>query len=626
MFTGSLSDGTTTIALFDPLTEWENVAAHGTPLASPLSNPTDLPLHLANSFAVPLNDTGRGWVLCLRSDLDALDLNARMSLAFVSDSPVETTLTWKNLVVAREPQVVCPAHTADDPDGVCLVELADARHLCNHSCNKQYNVPAHSYRGATTVTGYLVSSLNAGSFWTWSTMAGDLWALMSTQLGTFPGLPWTPDGTPEGWIFHGATAMDALKCVLLRIGCAIKADLTQAAGSQFTITRIGVADTTLDDALTAADDADRNIHDAEFQSITLGDTPYGVRVHFHRQDKYGSVEQATRRDAKNWQSLSVYTVDIVGPDSATAEAGVYFPIWDDLQAIYNPDETLSNGAALTTRAQERSDDFYRMLRSPGGNRLWKRYSGLLAIVPGSTLKGAAWRQHGDGCYTEIVNHAELACVANDGQFTKHSTKLQPPSFRPSFPIWPGRAHIIEIANGTPSGIYYDATITIRDNISPTWITQESVYAVDLRGATALTAGDEYLAIHIGYENSRPLYAIQSRPPSGTYTPTPTAVANLSIFSATDAMYFRIGNVVHVSGQVSAEPTATATLTQGALSIPIASNFTNSQDLNGVCFGQAAISEGAAIYADTANDRAIIEWNAPVGGNGKMNYTYTYLVK
>lgn len=549
MFVGSLSDGLVTIPICDPQIERANVAEQSTPLVSTLSKHVDLMLGRCNTFAMPMHEPSHGWVLVSRGDLVGFDLNARVTLTFVADSPTSTTVIWRNLVICREPQALTPG-IADDPDGVCLVELSDARWLVRNphfqvSINEIYNVRATAYQGASGASAYLAASLNSGAAWTWSEMVGDIWATMSAQLGAYPGLPFTPDGDPEGWAFSGTPAWDALTAVLRRIGCAVSADLSQTTGP-YTIVRVGAADATTEAAITAAELANRKIHDAEFQTAVRGIVPYGVEVFFGRRELYGSNEKATRRDSSAWYGDAVHSVQVIGPESTDAEFGVYHPISDDLPAIYDHSGTLTNSAALTTRAQERADDFYRMLRSSGGKRRWQAFSGLLVVSPGSTLKGVAWRcRGGDGVYTELVNHPFLMMGLDAAggwreiEVDNHRA-ANAPTAGPSVL----RAQVVKIANGTPSGAYYDATVEVRDNAGTAWASQESVYVIDLAGASSLTTNARYDAVHVGYENTRPLYAIRSATGGGS----------------TDAF-----KTIAVSGQsdvVADSPTDTLTLEEG----------------------------------------------------------------
>jgi hypothetical protein len=399
-FRGVFSDGKTSILLFDPSQELANCAAHGIPPPAALSK--------ANSLAVPQGpEPARGWILVRRGDLDNLNLNARCSLTMtVVDEAkgINDTRIWQNLIIAREPQVVIPSFTANDEDGVCLVELTDVRHLLKNptfgaAINSSYNVRSLAV-GATWDT----STLNVGVPWTWAGMVADLWGNVSATLGAAPALPFSPDGTPEGWIFRGATAWESLTAVLWRIGCAVRADLTLSAGKQFTIVQIGAADKVASATLAAAEQQDRLIHDAEFQTVDMGTVPRGVRVFFHKQSNANQSIIASHQ----WQTTPLYSVDVTGPDAFTEN--VYAPILDDMAAIYDSTGTLTNAAALATRAAERSADFFRMIAD---DRRWQRFSGLVGLAAGSNLKGVRWMQIGQGCMTEVIWHPYLGLALDD---------------------------------------------------------------------------------------------------------------------------------------------------------------------------------------------------------------------
>lgn len=113
--------------------------------------------------------------------------------------------------------------------------------------------------------------------------------------------------------------------------------------------------------------------------------------------------------------------------------------------------------------------------------------------------------------------------------------------------------------------------------------------------------------------------------SGSYTPTLTNVANVAASTAYQAQWIRVGNVVTVSGKVDVDPTASATLTQLGLSLPIASNIGAAEDCSGTAHASAIASQGAAILGDATNDRAQMDWIAGDVTNQPMYYTYTYEV-
>lgn len=111
--------------------------------------------------------------------------------------------------------------------------------------------------------------------------------------------------------------------------------------------------------------------------------------------------------------------------------------------------------------------------------------------------------------------------------------------------------------------------------------------------------------------------------SGTYTPTLTNVTNIDSSVAAVCQWIRVGNVVHVSGNVQIDPTAAAA-TELGMSLPIASNFSSYIQLNGVgCDGTDAHAIG--IVADPTNDRAKFDWVTANNFNGFYSFTFTYLV-
>lgn len=111
--------------------------------------------------------------------------------------------------------------------------------------------------------------------------------------------------------------------------------------------------------------------------------------------------------------------------------------------------------------------------------------------------------------------------------------------------------------------------------------------------------------------------------SGTYTPTVTNVANLDGTTAYECQYLRVGNVITVSGRVDVNPTLTATATQLGISLPVASNFGALEDCAGTAFAPAIASQGAGIFADTANDRAMFQYVAGDVTNQAFYFTFTY---
>lgn len=112
---------------------------------------------------------------------------------------------------------------------------------------------------------------------------------------------------------------------------------------------------------------------------------------------------------------------------------------------------------------------------------------------------------------------------------------------------------------------------------------------------------------------------------GTYTPTLFNVANLDASTAYSCQYMRVGIVVTVSGRVDIDPTLAATSTQLGISLPIASNFANANECAGTAFASGIAGQGAAILADTANDRAQLRYVSGDVTNQAMYFQFSYRI-
>lgn len=111
--------------------------------------------------------------------------------------------------------------------------------------------------------------------------------------------------------------------------------------------------------------------------------------------------------------------------------------------------------------------------------------------------------------------------------------------------------------------------------------------------------------------------------SGTYTPTLTNVANLDASTAYACQYMRVGSVVTVSGRVDVDPTLAATSTALGITLPIASNFANTEELGGTAASPSVAGQVMAIFADAANNRANLQFVSGDIGNRSTFFQFTY---
>lgn len=361
---------------------------------------------LPNGFTCPVGSNhGTGWVIMLGSRLNLLTLSTLYDLTFhvdnIAGSPEDSQeITLKNLAIVRAEDIIAgpdsPALASFVDDNPYLVELADRRLLYRGlPIDKAYNV-----RNDITASAYYASTRNpvGPADWTWQTMVTDIWttlALPTVMTGSLPWgdptLPFTPDGTPEGFIFYGSDAWLALEFVLRRLACALVLD---PVTDTFTIARLGVDADDTAGALSAQ--TDNRSWDARIIESNR-DHPATARVQF-RKFPMPDVSESP------W-----YVVDVANTETG-ASGGIVLD--DDLYALYDSTPTLQNGAALATRAAERAADAFReftqlarlnqVFAGPQGDS-----SADAGLLPGGMISATRWEDRGEGYKTEVVRFPDI---------------------------------------------------------------------------------------------------------------------------------------------------------------------------------------------------------------------------
>jgi hypothetical protein len=113
--------------------------------------------------------------------------------------------------------------------------------------------------------------------------------------------------------------------------------------------------------------------------------------------------------------------------------------------------------------------------------------------------------------------------------------------------------------------------------------------------------------------------------SGTSTPSCTNDANVTA-SCGQAQHSRVGSTVTMSLRIMVDPTAAATSTEVGIPIPVASNFTAETNCAGACFASGIAAQGAAVRADTTNDRCQLVFISADITDQPMYCTFTYVVQ
>lgn len=113
--------------------------------------------------------------------------------------------------------------------------------------------------------------------------------------------------------------------------------------------------------------------------------------------------------------------------------------------------------------------------------------------------------------------------------------------------------------------------------------------------------------------------------SGTYTPTLTNTTNITSSTAFQCQWMRVDKMVHVSGRVTIDPDQNNQATILDISLPVASNLANQEDLAGVAACAEVAGYTAAIYANFSNDRAALEMVAGTVASHDFFFNFMYEV-
>lgn len=113
--------------------------------------------------------------------------------------------------------------------------------------------------------------------------------------------------------------------------------------------------------------------------------------------------------------------------------------------------------------------------------------------------------------------------------------------------------------------------------------------------------------------------------SGTFTPTPTGVTNITSVTANGGNYTRVGNQVTGMFLIIVDPTTTLTFTEYRVALPVASNFSASNQAAGTCVSGTA-NESEQILSDLTNDEFLV-WATPTNVTSQTyscSYSYTVI--
>lgn len=345
-------------------------------------------LELANSY---YSMAGRwpdvGWLLL---DRDSYNKIAGTSNAGAYSSTLQLTigdfvnapLTISNLSIV---QARCVTRgLPSDANAIYLVQVTNNEGVLYNPwfqfpVNAQYNVESPAYDGS-----FYLDTTDAGTDWTWDSMVGDLWGKASSLLGTYPGLPITPTGTPEGFIFVGIPLWEAISEIMEYLGLAVSGNFPA-----FSIVVPGAADAAYS-ALVAK--YSKYLEDSmDYLDQGSGRVPSSVIVYFHTRYKVYGKEETVRKDAQQWQTLQPHSITVSSPSSFLNATGTGY-LWSDfmVRLDHNGDPLAADLVEAQSIAAERATQFFNTIYRGTQGFSRQVYSGVLPFTTGSLVDGVRW--------------------------------------------------------------------------------------------------------------------------------------------------------------------------------------------------------------------------------------------
>ncbi len=318
-----------------------------------------------------------GWILLDRSSYVELDPYATNLQLEIND-----LVTISNLTVV---QARClSSGITSDQNSIYLVQLTNGigalyNQWFQTPVNVQYNVRAPAYPDS-----YYDSTLNSGTAWTWDLMVRDLWQRAPLQLGTYPGLPITPTGTPEDYIFVGVSLWEAITHILTHLGLTVTGNYPSLG-----ISVSGSADASL--TALQAKYAGALEDDMQYLDGGSGRVPGSVVVYFNRRNEYYGTEQTVTKNTLQWQTTPAYSVTILAPAQFSGAVGVGH-LWSDFTVRYDVNNfpLAADVATAATEAAERAAQFYKDIFRGTQGYMRQVYAGALPFETGSLVDGVRW--------------------------------------------------------------------------------------------------------------------------------------------------------------------------------------------------------------------------------------------
>ncbi len=111
----------------------------------------------------------------------------------------------------------------------------------------------------------------------------------------------------------------------------------------------------------------------------------------------------------------------------------------------------------------------------------------------------------------------------------------------------------------------------------------------------------------------------------SFTPTATNVLNMGTTSSIVGYYMRVHDFVFAWGSIGIDPTASGTLTEIRLTLPVASAMTTGSNLIGGISRTGTATGIGIVTGDSTNDQALLRFTPDIATNATYGYWFAYQI-
>jgi hypothetical protein len=343
----------------------------------------------ANCVFCPLGSIPtQAWLVVPKFTVDQLDPKTTHKITWRqlnTDQDDGSNVTVKELVFTNLYMVRCERVLhggVDDPNAMFLVEFADARLLCANRSDS--DVTFSNLRSYANQQDFLAGTDTYG---TWVKLTERLWE-QCEFLGDWPGFPggFNPDDgdqPPQNSWFIGVSAYKALNAVLEQLDCALKHDPLAISANAYSIVQLGEDQTTPDNNATLKWDG---------QPVTINTTQAASTLVFYFPNHLKAYGQERDTElAQNWVLNDSCTRRT--EDSGITGAKGKVVLWDDLPAVFDENNSLTNETDIETRISKRKARYTKRWGVTSRHRI--HYGLLTDYLPGEQVRAVLWRNWND---------------------------------------------------------------------------------------------------------------------------------------------------------------------------------------------------------------------------------------